>query len=102
MQVCEWLFSFCSHLTFNNFCPLDAATIHRLEEEWIQTNVEDLSPEAHAEIRQREQREMEERRAEEGTYEDMVYGMLLGFLLSIMMCFFMVQEFFSSFFFSSN
>ena len=62
-----------------------------MEEEWIQTNVEDLSPQAHAEIRQREEREREERRAEEGTYEDMVYGMLLGFLLSVMMCFFMVR-----------
>lgn len=51
-----------------------------------------MTPQAHAEIRQREAREMEERRAEEGTYEDMVYGMLLGFLLSVMMCFFMVRR----------
>lgn len=72
-------------------CHVDANTIVRLEEEWIQTNVEDLSPQAHAELRQREEREMAERRLEEGTYEDMVYGMLLGFLLSFMMCFFMVR-----------
>lgn len=51
-----------------------------------------MTPQAHAEIRQREARETEERRAEEGTYEDMVYGMLLGFLLSVMMCFFMVRR----------
>jgi len=59
------------------------------EEDWITSNIRDAPPQQRIALLQQDVSESEARRAEFGTYEDLVYGLVLGFLLSFIMVFFL-------------
>jgi len=67
---------------------MNSTTNVQEEEDWINSTVDEMTPHTHEEMRQQEQQHIQE----EGTYEDLVYGMLMGFWLGLIMLFFLFDS----------